>query len=265
MARIRSIKPDFFRHEGLYESEQKYNLPLRVAFSGLWTAADREGRFKWLPKTLKLDCLPYDNVDFAAVMDALWHDGFIMKYKIDNEEYGYIPSWKDHQVVNNREKPSELPEPQGGHIIHVHGKKTTRKARVRDASTTSEGNFQVEGEGKGRGKEGEDEAHDEIVYPFQSPEFLRMWELWKQYKLEEFKFKYKSKISEQAALQELAEFSEGDELTALKIIKKSMAKKWQGLFELKDGKQASKKGQTESGGDYDTLFESMFGNGDSSG
>ena len=57
MARIRTIKPEFFRHEALFEAEHRAGLPLRLAFAGLWTAADREGRFKWRPRQLKLDVL----------------------------------------------------------------------------------------------------------------------------------------------------------------------------------------------------------------
>jgi hypothetical protein len=54
MARIRTVKPDLFRHEGLFDAERASGLPLRIAFAGLWTAADREGRFAWSPRTLKL-------------------------------------------------------------------------------------------------------------------------------------------------------------------------------------------------------------------
>jgi hypothetical protein len=70
LARIRTIKPEFFRHADLYEAEKETGLPLRLAFAGLWTAADREGRFKWRPRELKLDCLPHDDVDFSRVLDA---------------------------------------------------------------------------------------------------------------------------------------------------------------------------------------------------
>jgi hypothetical protein len=111
MARIRTIKPEFFRHETLFEAEQASGLPLRVAYAGLFTAADREGRFKWAPRALKLDCLPYDEVDFAAVLEALLAAGFIVKYQSDGESYGAIPSWQAHQRVNAREKESELPAP----------------------------------------------------------------------------------------------------------------------------------------------------------
>lgn len=114
MARIRTIKPDFFRHVGLYDAEKQAGLPLRVAYAGLWTAADREGRFKWEPKVLKLDCLPYDEVDFSAVLDALQERGFIVKYEVDGRHYGAIPSWLDHQHINQREAQSHLPAPADG-------------------------------------------------------------------------------------------------------------------------------------------------------
>ena len=113
MARIRTIKPDFFRHEGLFEAEQSSALPLRVAFAGLFTAADREGRFVWAPRALKLDCLPYDEIDFEQVLNALFEHGFIVKYEIDGKTYGCIPSWKSHQHVNIREASSTIPDASG--------------------------------------------------------------------------------------------------------------------------------------------------------
>ena len=154
MARIRTIKPDFFRHEGLYEAEKETGLPLRVAFAGLWTAADREGRFAWKPRQLKLDALPYDELDFSRVLDALCTRGHIVKYIVAGVEYGCIPSWGDHQVINNRESASEFPAVEEGSIESTT---STREARVTDASTTPLVQEQVEGkgkEGKGKGREG---------------------------------------------------------------------------------------------------------------
>ena len=111
MARIRTVKPEFLRHWKLYCSEKEHKLPLRLAFEGLWMVADREGRFRWQPHELKLDCLPYDDVDFSKVLEALRATGFIIKYTVDNECFGWIPSWKKHQVINVREAQSKLPEP----------------------------------------------------------------------------------------------------------------------------------------------------------
>ena len=149
MARIRTIKPDFFRHADLYEAERESGLPLRLAFAGLWTAADREGRFRWSPRQLKLDCLPYDDVDFSRVLDALMTRGFVVKYVIDGKEYGFIPSWHSHQVINNRETPSSIPEPNENNTL-------TREARVDHAIGTPLKHAQGEGKGREEEKEGKE-------------------------------------------------------------------------------------------------------------
>ncbi|WP_342643466.1 hypothetical protein [Rhodoligotrophos ferricapiens] len=111
MARIRTIKPDFFRHEQLFEAEVACGLPLRLAFAGLWTVADREGRFRWQPRVLKLDVLPFDDVDFREVLSALECHGFIRQYEVDGELFGHIPSWGKHQHINQREPASSIPAP----------------------------------------------------------------------------------------------------------------------------------------------------------
>lgn len=117
MARIRSIKPEFFRNEKLYEAEVETGLPLRVAYAGLWTAADREGRFKWSPRELKLDCLPFDDIDFSRVLHALSTRHYIIHYASPDGEFGYIPSWRKHQVINNREMASIIPQFVAGQEI----------------------------------------------------------------------------------------------------------------------------------------------------
>lgn len=135
MARIRTIKPDFFRHEQLFESEKSCKLPLRLAFAGLFTAADRQGRFRWQPRVLKLDVLPFDDVDFGKVLDALAAHGFIVKYEMDGEFFGHIPSWCKHQHINQREAESVIPAPdsEGASIcahVHAHGEgEGNRKGR----------------------------------------------------------------------------------------------------------------------------------------
>jgi hypothetical protein len=111
MARTRLIKPEFFKHGDLYDAEKASGLPLRIAFAGLWCQADREGRFVWKPRELKLDVLPYDDADFAAVLDALERAGFVTRYVVDGKEFGFIPSLKQHQHFNVREGASKLPAP----------------------------------------------------------------------------------------------------------------------------------------------------------
>lgn len=115
--RIRTIKPEFFLHESLFQAEVEFKLPLRLAFSGLWCAADREGRFKWRPMRLGAQILPYDDIDFSEVMDALEASGFVVRYSHQGEEFGFIPSFKAHQCVNLREAQSSLPDPNSAEAV----------------------------------------------------------------------------------------------------------------------------------------------------
>lgn len=141
MPRIRTIKPEFFKHEALYEAEVETGLPLRLAYIGLWTQCDREGRFLWRPRPLKLDILPYDDVDFSRVLDALATRGFVVKYVSDGREIGWVPSFPRHQMINHRESASQLPQPPAN--IGEIDASVTRAPRVDHAAR-----------GEGKGKEG---------------------------------------------------------------------------------------------------------------
>lgn len=147
MARIRSIKPEFYRHHDLYSAEVEYGLPLRLAFSGLWLCADKEGRFKWQPVQLKLDVLPYDNVDFLAILIALAESGFIHYYENEGKGYGFIPTFKEHQRITGSEATAEskLPCPPD----------TYEEETVLETLRKQQGNNKDDREGKGREREKE--------------------------------------------------------------------------------------------------------------
>lgn len=149
MARIRTVKPELFTHELLYEAELKTKKPCRLAFIGLFTQSDRAGRFKWRPRELKLGILPYDEIDFESVLDVLKDIGVICKYISNGECYGYIPTWEKHQSINNRERESTLPDPTGDTCSEL-----TREAHVSQPSVTPLCITQGEGKGKeGKGKD----------------------------------------------------------------------------------------------------------------
>jgi hypothetical protein len=104
---IRSIKPEFFCHEGVAALS-----PLaRLVWIGLWTQADRLGRFPWRPAWLKTKILPYETVDFTALLDELLAAGFIIRYASDGDEYGCIVHWSRHQGLGTREKASKFSYP----------------------------------------------------------------------------------------------------------------------------------------------------------
>lgn len=164
MARIRTVKPSLFTHEVLWQAEQDTGLPLRVAFIGLFTASDREGRFKWRPRELKLAVLPYDDVDFARVLDALGTRGFIVKYACHGQEFGCIPTFGRHQVVNNRETASEIPDPyeEASTIIDFDAS-GTRQPRVTHAACAGKSGRE------GKGREGNKKEGKEVDVPAARP------------------------------------------------------------------------------------------------
>lgn len=179
MQRIRSIKPEFFKHDDLFQAEQDFGLPLRLAFAGLWTCCDREGRFKWKPRQLKIDVLPYDEVDFSRVLDALATRGFIAKYSDGRDEYGCVLSFTEHQVINNRESASVLPSIDDSlvHVIDVCldnqlviNEESTRQPRAIHASATPLVQDQGEGKGReGKGKEGNKNLAPALRSPKKTP------------------------------------------------------------------------------------------------
>ena len=91
-----------------------------------------------------------------------------------------------------------------------------------------------------------------LIYPFDSELFMNRWQSWKDYKAEQFAFKYKPR-GEQAALKSLGELSGTNEKLAISIIEQSMANGWKGLFELDSRNGTSDEHRAEllrKGGDY---------------
>ncbi len=111
MGRKRFVSPEFFTHVGLFEAELDSGLPQRLPFEGLWCQADRRGIFRWQPRQLKLACMPYDDVDFAAIVDSLESHGFVKSYVVDDKRYGIIPSFGNWQHFHQKELASNNPAP----------------------------------------------------------------------------------------------------------------------------------------------------------
>lgn len=81
VARIRTIKPDFFTSEDVVSL-----TPLaRLLFIATWLEADREGRLIWRTKTLKLRYLPGDDCSIEILADELVRQGLIVVYEVDGQ------------------------------------------------------------------------------------------------------------------------------------------------------------------------------------
>jgi hypothetical protein len=90
-------------------------------------------------------------------------------------------------------------------------------------------------------KEEKEEIERKKSLPYQSAEFLEMWDNWKKYKSKEHRFNFKSEISEIAAARKLANMSSNEE-EAIQIILQSIENGWKGFFNLQPKKQKNEFG-----------------------
>ena len=146
MARIRTIKPEFFTSEDIVSLTPH----ARLLYIALWCEADREGRLVWRPTTFKIRYFPIDNCDIETMCDELISTGLVKLY---GDGLAHIPSFKAHQHVNPRETESKLQDPNAT---------VTRGRRV---GTRANPDVNAQGGRERKGKEGND------VLPF----FDRFW------------------------------------------------------------------------------------------
>jgi hypothetical protein len=150
MARIRTYKPDFLRHELLQELETKNQgkYPMFV-FLGLWSVCDKQGVFPWRPKSLKLDIYPFLDFDMEETLQILIDAGFIRKFiaQEDKETYGYVINFEKHQRITGDEgkNPAKYPSPEE--------ESETQERHGNDTAETQERH----GNENGKGKEGKGE------------------------------------------------------------------------------------------------------------
>ena len=87
----------------------------------------------------------------------------------------------------------------------------------------------------------------EIIFPFVSENFKKMWSNWIDYKKQQHNFTYKSAISEQGALKDLAKISDGNEQLAIDLIENAISKAWKGIYKP-DNFKGNGTGQQQSTG-----------------
>jgi hypothetical protein len=108
MARIRTIKPEFWKHEILSSLPEATH----VLAAALLNYADDEGYFNANPGLIKAECSPLREPSVSI------HDSLISLSKIgylrfgtgpDGRRYGRVVSFDDHQRIN-RPTPSKIKE-----------------------------------------------------------------------------------------------------------------------------------------------------------
>ena len=99
MARIRTVKPDFWRDDALSEISAEAAL-LAI---GLLNHSDDEGYFKANPKLIEADVFPLRKLSrsIPVLLRELSDIGYLSLFLgTDNREYGSISNFSKHQSIN---------------------------------------------------------------------------------------------------------------------------------------------------------------------
>jgi hypothetical protein len=101
MARIRSVKPDFFTSETIAQLD----MIDRLLFIGLWTHVDDNGVCRDVPALMKAAVFPLDEcVTLMRVTGGLMRLselGLVVRYKVDSKGYLAVSAWSEHQKVQH--------------------------------------------------------------------------------------------------------------------------------------------------------------------
>lgn len=117
MARIRTIKPDFWTDEKLTEC----SMSARLLFIGMFNFADDNGNLPASAKKLKMQIFPADSIDCQPFLDELIAHGVLIEYSVNGNNYWNIKGFKKHQKIN-RPSQSAIPEPLiSDDSLNAHG------------------------------------------------------------------------------------------------------------------------------------------------
>lgn len=110
MARIRTIKPEFFRSRSL----ARCSRDARLTFAGLWCDADSAGRGVADARILKGAIWPLDDDITPEVLEehlAELAREHIVLYEVGGEPYYAIVKFEEHQAASYRQGDAKYPPP----------------------------------------------------------------------------------------------------------------------------------------------------------
>lgn len=110
MARIRSVKPEFWSDQKLATRSRD----ARLLYISLWNFADEQARMVGDPRQVKGLCLPMDDdlgpKEIDVLLDELADIGRVVRYTVDGEHFLFLPHLAKHQRLDAQQE-SRYPEP----------------------------------------------------------------------------------------------------------------------------------------------------------
>ncbi len=151
MAKIRSLKGEFFRNAGV----SRGGLVAKTLAAGLICAvADDDGRFKVKVDDFKGEIFTHDPVSVADIdkaLQSLVSEDFVRVYHDHGRAFGAVVNWKSHQPVPpSRYIASVLPAPPN---TKQRRHSPTERKHSKDSASSRAG---VGSEGIGRDRKGRD-------------------------------------------------------------------------------------------------------------
>lgn len=113
MARIRTIKPEFWTSEQVMECEPV----TRLLFIGLWNFCDDYGNHPASPKTIKALVFPGDDFSPAIIdrmLEELSTNRLIAFYEHSGKRYLHVRGWKHQKIDKPSRKHPAFVEPESG-------------------------------------------------------------------------------------------------------------------------------------------------------
>lgn len=157
MARIRTIKPEFFTSLTIADLTPEQ----RLTFIGLWTHVDDEGRCIDDPRLIKAAVWPLDDRgagDIEVDLKALTASSLITRYTLNRKRYLAVTNWHEHQRIN-RPTSSNLPDPDDCEILPPPPPPTSRNDGSGSAHAHLSEPSPLERKGReGKGREGNRET-----------------------------------------------------------------------------------------------------------
>lgn len=155
--------------------------------------------------------------------------------------------------INTNKHINSLPKEEGKNKNQDSQNKIEDSEPAKIISLPTEEN-EEEKEKKSSGQKKE-KGFEDVIFPFDSPNFNEMWNIWIEYRKQRKEKPYVP-IGLQAVLTRLAKDSNGDESEAIEIIKFSMSKNWTGLYPERN-KQTHSPNQQKSNGKPKYSFDEL--------
>ena len=121
MARIRTIKPEF------WEDEKLAKLPVhaRLLFIGTWNFADDNGALLANPVLMKSHIFPYEDIGISTIsewIDILVENGMLIRTTYIGKDYLVIRKFLIHQKINRKSIRINIPLPVVLQVIDEYNK-----------------------------------------------------------------------------------------------------------------------------------------------